>query len=172
MYRKGIDILVWAIEKLRTIAPVEVLWVPGNHDQMLSYTAIVGLNQRYCNTDSVTIDMSVTSRKYRLFGNTLIGYTHGDKEGKRLYGLMQLEARTMWGKSFFREFHMGHLHSEDVETFNGIIFRRISAITATDGWHSENGFIGSIRQAQAFLWHKERGLQAILNSNVIEEYTS
>ena len=167
MFVKGIELLVWAIEKLRKIAPVEVLWIPGNHDQMLSYAATVGLSQRYSNINSVTVDLSATPRKYRLFGKNLIGYSHGEKEGKRLEGLMQVEAPELWGKSVFREFHMGHLHTELTKTNNGIIFRRISAITATDSWHVENGFIGSVRQAQAFIWDKELGLQAILNSNVL-----
>ena len=167
MFVKGIELLVWAIEKLRKIAPVEVLWIPGNHDQMLSYAATVGLSQRYSNINSVVVDLSATPRKYRLFGKNLIGYSHGEKEGKRLEGLMQVEAPELWGKSIFREFHMGHLHTELTKTNNGIIFRRISAITATDSWHVENGFIGSVRQAQAFIWDKELGLQAILNSNVL-----
>ena len=51
-------------------------------------------------------------------------------------------------------------------TSNGIVFRRISAITAADAWHSEKGFIGSTRQAQAFVWDKDHGLEVILNSNV------
>ena len=168
MFVKGIELLVWAIERLRKIAPVEVLWIPGNHDQMLSYAATVGLSQRYSSIESVTVDLSATPRKYRLFGKNLIGYSHGEKEGKRLEGLMQVEAPELWGKSIFREFHMGHLHTELTKTNNGIIFRRISAITATDSWHVENGFIGSVRQAQAFIWDKELGLQAILNSNVLD----
>lgn len=168
MFVKGIQLLVWAIEQCRMIAPVEILWIPGNHDQMLSYAATVGLSQRYFNTKSVTVDLSATPRKYRLFGVNLIGYSHGEKEGKRLEGLMQVEAPELWGKSIFREFHMGHLHTELTKTNNGIIFRRISAITATDSWHVENGFIGSVRQAQAFIWDKELGLQAILNSNVVD----
>ena len=168
MFVKGIELLVWAIERLRKIAPVEVLWIPGNHDQMLSYAATVGLSQRYSSIESVTVDLSVTPRKYRLFGKNLIGYSHGEKEGKRLEGLMQVEAPELWGKSIFREFHMGHLHTELTKTNNGIIFRRISAITATDSWHVENGFIGSVRQAQAFIWDRELGLQAILNSNVLD----
>lgn len=168
MFVKGIELLVWAIERLRKIAPVEVLWIPGNHDQMLSYAATVGLSQRYSGIESVTVDLSATPRKYRLFGKNLIGYSHGEKEGKRLEGLMQVEAPELWGKSIFREFHMGHLHTELTKTNNGIIFRRISAITATDSWHVENGFIGSVRQAQAFIWDKELGLQAILNSNVLD----
>ena len=168
MFVKGIELLVWAVERLRKISPVEILWIPGNHDQMLSYAATVGLSQRYSSIESVTVDLSATPRKYRLFGKNLIGYSHGEKEGKRLEGLMQVEAPELWGKSIFREFHMGHLHTELTKTNNGIIFRRISAITATDSWHVENGFIGSVRQAQAFIWDKELGLQAILNSNVVD----
>lgn len=166
MFCKGVDLLVWTVEQLRKIAPIEILWVPGNHDQMLSYAATVGLAQRYSKTNSVSVDLSASPRKYRLFGKNLIGYSHGEKEGKRVEGLMQIEAPELWGKSLFREFHMGHLHNESSITSNGIIFRRISSITATDSWHSEMGFVGSVRQAQAFIWDKESGLQAIINSNV------
>lgn len=166
MFSKGVELLVWAVEQLRKIAPVEILWIPGNHDQMLSYAATVGLAQRYAEAKSVKVDLSATPRKYRLYGKSLIGYSHGEKEGKRLEGLMQVEVPEMWGESVFREFHMGHLHTESTVTKNGIVFRRISAITAPDAWHVENGFIGSVRQAQAFMWDKEFGLQAILNSNV------
>jgi len=169
MFRKGVELLVWAVEELRKIAPVEVLWIPGNHDTMLSYAATVGLAQRYAETNSVKIDLSATPRKYRLFGINLIGYSHGEKEGKRLEGLMQIEAPKLWGKSIYREFHMGHLHTESTVTKNGIVFRRISAITAPDAWHIEGGFVGSTRRAQAFLWDKENGLQAILNSNVLAQ---
>jgi hypothetical protein len=168
VFRKGVDLLVWSLEELRKIAPVKVFWIPGNHDRMLSYAAVVGVYQRYSETESVDVDLDAAGRKYQLFGRNLIGYTHGEKEGKRLEGLMQLEAAKEWGDSSFREFHMGHLHTEDLKTRNGIIFRRISAITGTDAWHYDNGFIGSTRQAQAFLWHKVNGLQAILNSNVVE----
>ena len=169
MINKGVELLVWGVEELRKVAPVEVLWIHGNHDQMLSYFATVALSQRYSETDSVQVDLSATPRKYRLYGNTLIGFSHGENEGKRIHGLMQVEAQKLWGRARFREMHMGHLHSEKTDTVNGIIFRRISAVTATDSWHSEFGFVGAVRQAQAFLWHKKRGLESIMNSNVIEK---
>lgn len=169
MFRKGVELLVWAIEELVKIAPVEVMWIPGNHDQMLSYAAVIGLYQRYSESQNVTVNTLATPRKYILFGKNLIGYSHGDREGKRLQGLMQIEAPDLWGKSIFREFHIGHLHTETTATSNGIIFRQISSITASDAWHGENGFLGSTRQAQGFIWSKESGLEAILNSNVVEK---
>lgn len=166
MFAKGIELLVWAIEQCRSIAPVNVMWVPGNHDQVLSYAATVGIAQRYHDDASVTVDLGPTQRKYLRYGQNLIGYAHGVEEGKRIEGLMQIEVPEMWGATTWREMHLGHLHTESTVTKNGIVFRRISAITAADAWHSEKGFIGSVRQAQAFVWDRERGLQAILNSNV------
>ena len=166
MFCKGVELLVWAIEQCRALAPVKVMWIPGNHDQMLSYAATVGIAQRYSNTESVEVDLIPTPRKYHLYGLNLIGFAHGVEEGKRLEGLMQVEVPELWGSSVWREYHLGHLHSESATTKNGIIFRRISSITAPDAWHTEKGFIGSTRQAAAFIWDKERGLQAIINSNV------
>ena len=167
MFTEGIARLVEAVENCRALAPVKIVWVPGNHDQVLSFAAVVGLSQRYCNTNDVEVDLSPTPRKYHLYGSNLIGFAHGENEGKRLEGLMQIEAPEMWGKSVWREYHLGHLHSESVTTKNGIVFRRISSITAPDAWHSEKGFLGATRQATAFVWDKEKGLQAILVSNVI-----
>jgi len=166
MFRKGVELLVWAIEQCHALAPVKVMWIPGNHDQMLSYAATVGIAQRYAETAGVEVDLSPSRRKYHQYGYNLIGFAHGEDEGSRIDGLMQIEAPEAWGGSIWREMHMGHLHTERTVTKNGIVFRRISAITATDAWHAEKGFIGSVRQAQAFIWHKKNGLQVIVNSNV------
>lgn len=166
MFCKGVELLVWAIEQLRALAPVQILWVPGNHDTVLSYAATVGIAQRYTNTEGVEVDLSPMPRKYIDYGYNLIGFSHGENEGKRLEGLMQVEAPAQWGGSVWREMHLGHYHSESTVDKNGIIFRRISSITAADAWHSEKGFIGATRRAQAFIWDKDRGLQAIINSNV------
>ena len=76
--------MVGAIEEVSKIAPGKVVGFPGNHDQMLSYAAIVGLYQRYSESNNIIVDLSASPRKYILFGTSLIGYSHGDKEGKRL----------------------------------------------------------------------------------------
>ena len=166
MFNTGIALLIWAVEQCRQLAPVKVLWIPGNHDTVLSYAATVGLAQRYTETEDVTVDLSPQPRKYVRYGLNLIGFAHGVEEGKRLEGLLQLEAAQDWGKTIWREMHLGHLHTEKTVEKNGIEFRRISSITAPDAWHNENGFIGSTRRAQAFIWDKNKGLEAILNSNV------
>ena len=68
---------------------------------------------------------------------------------------MQIEAPEMWGKSVWRVGKGAHgaftCTEGQLSTKNGWLFSEISAITATDAWHAEKGFIGSVRQAQAFV---------------------
>lgn len=164
-YRKGVELLVWAVEQLRQIAPVEIMYVAGNHDKILSYCAVVTLSARYEDCDSVTVDLSPSPRKYVHYGVNLIGFSHG-KEGKRIEHLMQQEQPEAWGQTRYREWHLGDLHHEEAKEVGGIKIRRISSITGTDAWHSEKGFI-SQRMAQAFIWDKELGRQFVIDSNII-----
>ena len=166
IYEAGVSCLVWAIENLRRLAPVHVIYVPGNHDEMLSFFATLHIDAYFRDTDSVTVDTSPAPRKYHRYGQNLIGFSHG-KEGKRIDKLMQVEAAQDWGETRFREFHLGDLHHESVREDGGIIFRRISTITATDAWHAEQGYKGAVRKAQAFVWDKEHGLVTIINSSVL-----
>jgi hypothetical protein len=164
MFLEGVDILVECIDMLSMIAPVEVFYVPGNHDKTLSFYATNYIGAWFRNETSVKVNTDPKSRKYVEYGNVLIGFSHGDSEKKRIEGIMQVEARESWGRTLFHEWHLGHLHCESSKENNGIIFRRISSITGTDAWHFESGYIGAIKKAQAFLWHKEYGLVQILNS--------
>ena len=166
IYEAGISCLVWAIESLRRLAPVHVIYVPGNHDEMLSFFATLHIDAYFRDTKSVTVDTSPAPRKYHRYGQNLIGFSHG-QEGKRIEKLMQVEAAEDWGETKYREFHLGHLHHEQVTEDGGIIFRRISAITATDAWHAGKGYKGAVRKAQAFVWDKEHGLVTIINSSVL-----
>jgi len=36
------------------------------------------------------------------FGKCLIGFTHGDKEKKRIFGNMQVEVPEAWGRTLYR----------------------------------------------------------------------
>jgi hypothetical protein len=165
MFAVGVNLLVWTIEQLRQIAPIKIMYVPGNHDKILSYCAVYTLYARYKECQGVNVDLSPTPRKYYRYGVNLIGFSHG-KEGKRIEHLMQQECPEDWGKTLYREWHLGDLHHEEAKEIGGVKIRRISSITATDAWHAEKGY-KSIRMAQAFIWDKEKGRQFVIDSNVV-----
>jgi len=158
--------LIEAIDILSSTAPVNVFWIPGNHDTMSSYYAVNYLFAWYKDSKCVTIDINPTPRKYIEFGKCLIGFSHGSGDSKRIPQLMQVEAREAWGRTLWHEFHLGDLHHEIVTENGGLIIRRLSSLTSTDDWHASMGFIGAIRKAQAFVWNKERGLLQIINSPI------
>jgi predicted phosphodiesterase len=165
IFKYGLECLIENILKLSQLAPVEVFCINGNHDFLSSYHAICSLQCFFHNNENVIVNTDTSPRKYIEYGNNLIGFTHGDKEKKRIEGLMQIEAREAWGRTKFHEIHMGHLHSEHVREVNGIIIRNLSSFTGTDAWHHNSGYVGAIKKCQCFIWDKNKGLKNIIMTN-------
>jgi len=166
LFVKGAELLVKAIDILSKIAPVEVIFVPGNHSKMAEFYAVNYIDAWFRNDDNVKVNTDPRTRKYIEFGKCLIGFTHGDKEKKRIFGNMQVEVPEMWGRTKYREWHCGHYHSEQVKEEHGVIVRNLSSITGTDAWHYESGYVGAIAKSQSFIWDKEKGLIEILITTI------
>lgn len=170
MYKQGKRMLITAIDLLRQIAPVETIQVGANHDRLTSYTMSEVLEAYYRNDKNVKIDTDPLSRKYIKFGKCLIGFSHGDKEKKRLSKIMPIEARKEWGETLYAEMHCAHLHSEKVvDEENGVIIRHLSSPSGTDNWHYESGYVGAVRKCQSFVWDREHGLEMIIHSVISKD---
>ena len=168
LFDVGVEMLVEGITMLSQIAPVKTFYTASNHDEQTCYYAVKYLDSWFRHDENVTVDTSAMARKYFAYGNTLIGYTHGEKEkGQRLSALMPCEAPELWGQTKYREMHTAHLHSEHATMeLNGVIIRRVSSPTATDTWHYMSGYVGAVRKAQTFVYDKENGLLQIINTPV------
>lgn len=166
IFKYGLECLIDGIMKLSKIAKVRVFCVNGNHDYLTSYHAVYSLWCYFHNNENVIVDVGTSPRKYIQYGDNLLGFTHGDKERQRIDGLMQIEAREMWGNTKYHEFHCGHLHSEQTKESNGIIFRNLSSVCGTDTWHHINGYVGAVKKCQSFLWHKTDGLKVVFHTVV------
>ncbi len=162
----GAQMLVESIDRFSRFAPVVVVLVPGNHDYLTSYSALLYLWAWYKDSKRVTVWEDPKTRKYIEHGVNLIGYAHGDKEGKRIAGNMPAEAPKAWGRTMFREYHLAHLHHERAIEENGITVRRLSTMASADAYEHEHGFIGTICRSQSFLWHRKRGLEGIMFSTI------
>jgi len=64
----------------------------------------------------------------------------------------------------FRDKH----HKKDLlyqtEDRDGVTIRLLRALSSTDTWHFDKGFIGQVRAAEAFLWHIKDGLVGQFNA--------
>ena len=165
MYKIVLKNIIKIIYRLSDIAPVQVIYVGGNHDKLTSFTMTEAMYWHFLNNDNIEVDTVFNNRKYIMIGDNLLGLAHGADEKKNIIYCMQNDVPELWGKSKYREFHLSHFHKEKmIDEQNGIIFRWISAICGNDAWTHNSGYVGSQKKAQAFLWDDKCGLEMIINS--------
>jgi predicted phosphodiesterase len=154
--------IIEAIEMLRKIARVKVIMVPGNHDNLSVWHLGDSLECYFHKYDDVRIDNEPKYRKYHQFGQVMLMLTHGDKGDRQDYPLlMATEQPKMFGETKFREAHTGHTHRTKLDEQHGVRVRVLPALCPPDDWHAENGFVGNLRNAEAYIWNKEEGLTGI-----------
>ena len=165
-----------ALYLCREVAPVEVLWIPGNHDMHASYFLAEVIKEHFRNDDFVTVDTDPSWRKARLWGNLLVGYTHNASGGKAKVTVNMLPQfwPQLWGKSKFREWHVGHKHKKNEEKFSpvltlgGVIIRQIPTLSVIDAWHYQHEFVDAVPAGESFIWTKDSGICAHYTANVKE----
>jgi hypothetical protein len=154
-------LLIASIEKLKTIAPVDVICTPGNHEENSMFHLGDCLECRYWNDENVTIFNDPRSRKYYQWGKNLIGYVHGDKTKiNDLAVLMATESPKIWSQTKYRYWRLGHYHHQKlyVDEKSGVIIEVLPSISAADSWHSTQGYTENIRGAVSSMFDKEHGL--------------
>ena len=165
-YTNARRMVVKAVDYLMNIAPVDIFIVPGNHDTNRTHYLGDSLFCWYHNCDSVTVDNSPKTRKYWKYGNNLIGFSHGNNEKfEELPLIMATERREDWGTVKYKEWHTGHTHKNEIMEKQDIRIRRIPSMVANSAWASCKGY-NSIREAQAFLWNKDKGLTMVVNYRI------
>lgn len=172
-YQVTIGLLVGAIERLVAVAPVEVVSVPGNHDTLSVWTITETIGAWFRNSPHVTVDNSPSLRKYTRWGKCLIGFTHGDKEKPESLPLIMAQERASdWAETKAREWHLGHKHTVSAKVVGhlaehtGVRVRVLPSLSGSDAWHSQMGYVHNIKSAEAYLWHKERGLIGVSYYNI------
>lgn len=160
-------LMIGCIDNLRTVAPVDVVIVPGNHDRAQCYYLGEALECWYHNCNEVIVDNSPRLRKYYKFGTNLLGFTHGSEENQSdLPMIMATEEPMMFAESSHKEWHTGHLHKYLAEEKFGVTRRILPSIAGTDAWHKSKGYVGNIKSAQAYLYSANEGFLAYFQYNV------
>lgn len=162
-YKRGFvmarEMATRAILRCREVAPVRVVMVPGNHDTETVWHLGDSLWCLFRQDKHVAIDNGPAKRKYVEHGQCLLLFTHGNEEKRPdLPLLMAAEESKAWGRTRWREVHVGHWHQEGLIEKMGVRVRLLSSLCPPDFWHSSKGYIGNIRKADAFVWHKDDGL--------------
>lgn len=158
--KEGKKLMTDIIDILKEVAPVEVYICRGNHDEMAIFHLKCHLEGWYRNsTSTVMIYSQDTERKYYSYGNSLLGFCHGDTRAKVDHlGIMTTEVdSSVLAKGKYKTFIEGHLHHKTVEEKPGITVRRVGSLSACNTWHKKKGFV-SLRSSEGYIVSKNNGI--------------
>jgi hypothetical protein len=174
-FETGVDAVTQSIERCLRVAPVKVIWVPGNHDKATSWYLAKVVQAYFRDDPRVVVNASPRSRKYHRYGTSLIGFTHGDEEPHRdLPTIMASEEPAEWAAVTCREWHVGHYHKKKEtrynagDSFGAVGVRVLPSLSGTDDWHYKKGYVKTLRAAEAYLWSREEGYVGHFSVNVRE----
>lgn len=156
--------IISTVELLRTIAPVHVIYIPGNHDELVSFGIANVLRVYYKFFEDVTVDYSQLPRKYTVFGNTLIGFAH-KLNTKNVNSIIQKEARKEFGETNNTVYFLQHYHKEFAVDEDGTDVRVLPTISPLSRWAFEEGF-SSRRKCQSFVIDEKYGITDVMYSFV------
>lgn len=143
-------------ESIEHANSVKVMYVPGNHDQSISWMFMQVLLERYGND---IVDDSMQYRKVITYGYNSIMVTHGDSKqatAKNLAHIFPVYFPEAFANASVREVHAGHLHHESEADIYGVMVRRLSSGGSVDEWTNREDFVGTHRRFMLFEWNTEK----------------
>lgn len=134
---------------------INVLHTVGNHDTKTVYDLIMMLRIRYDNDPNVVILDELNTRKYREYGNSLLVFTHGQDEGKRVVNAPLNEAPAAVGRTKMTYIISEHFHQYKL-IFDGRTVHIVGSTIAPPGtWTKNSAYVGGRRGGQLLIFDKK-----------------
>jgi hypothetical protein len=156
-------LLTEIIETLMSIADVEVVYNPSNHDYMSGFMLLQSVKSWFRKSKNVEFKTDMSHRKYSTYGKNLIGTTHMD--GAKIADLpllMAQEASEHWHHCKHRYIYGHHVHHKSSKDFGSVCVETLRSPSGTDSWHHRNGYQHSPKAVEGYIHHKEHGQVARL----------
>lgn len=157
MYRSLIHIL------LSKGINTKLIWAPGNHDYQKSFYLCEVLAAMF---PELNVDSSDNYFKIYKYGNTALGFTHGDYASKQLPLMFASKARDIWGQTKYAEILTGHIHTNKKQSFlsvdeiQGVQIRTLPALSVTDAWSKQNMYDDNLKRGVGLIYNLTHGKTA------------
>lgn len=168
-YELVFDAMIQSIGLLSKFSDkVHVVLVQGNHDRSKSYYMAHAIEQYFRNDESITFDRSNQINKSVIWGNSFLGFNHGNNINDKLPLSFAQEFYQSWGQCKYHDIYIGDKHHNNEKIFNkkqlqdekqGVRLRILPSLSKPDVWHDDNLF-RSRQSGIALLYDKERGKSA------------
>lgn len=182
-FRMAKTLYISIIEELALHADVTLVHVPDNHAYQSSFALSDVVAERFHQHPNVSAMITERHRKYVVYGQNLIMFTHGDgAKEKDLHWHLATESKEAWAKTRFRYVYMGHIHHRDkkiqghqkvrqekdmigytevvsnaiAEPDKDVNIQYVRSQSGSDLWHDTSGYT-SKPAMEAFLHHPTMG---------------
>jgi hypothetical protein len=145
------------IEKLMCVADVEVVFNPSNHDYTNGFFLAQLIETHFRNCDNVNFDCNIAHRKYFVYGQNLIGTTHGDGAKQSDLPMLMAHESKDWVNCKHKYFYIHHFHHKISKDYMSVCVEALRTPSGTDSWHHRNGYVYSPKAVEGFVHHKEHG---------------
>ena len=170
IFTEGVNLYVQIIERLLTIADVDIVYNPSNHDYVSGYMLAQTVAAWFRLSKNVSFDVSIRHRKHYTYGANLITTSHGDGAKHADMPYLMAHEHPDWNnkENQKRYVYLHHLHHKKVTKWNsagdtqGIHLQILRSPSAPDGWHDRNGYCMAPRAVEGFIHHKVHGQIASL----------
>jgi len=144
-------------EAIKSKSSVKIIYSKGNHSEAMEWAFVKYLKALFPQAE---YDDTFEERKIHVYGDSVMGFTHGDKRKKSLHNIFQADFSAQWGLALDRTIFTGHFHHEQVYDEFGTIVRTLPTAGKTDQWHRDSGFVGATKRFQIFEY-EPKGLSVI-----------
>lgn len=170
IFTEGVALYVQIIERLLTVADVDVVYNPSNHDYVSGFMLAQTVAAWFRHSKNVTFDVTIKHRKHYTYGNNLITTSHGDGAKHNDMPFLMAHEHPEWSNKVRqkRYIYLHHLHHKKVTKFNsaqdtdGIHLQILRSPSAPDSYHDKHGYVAAPRAVEGFVHHKEQGMVASL----------
>jgi hypothetical protein len=153
---------------------VEVIVLPGNHDENSSHTLAFGLKAWFRKERRVKVDDDPSFYRFREFGKVMIGTTHGHAaKASDMPQIMAAREAAIWGRTEHRYIHTFHVHhqSKAISEIGGCLVETHRIVAPQDAWHWNEGFLSG-RSLQSISYDREHGEVGRATVNITGASTS
>jgi len=150
-FAAGASFILNIIDQMLTEASVNNIYIPvvfGNHSRQEEIRIATLLELYYAKEPRVNIINDPNDRKYHRHGDTLICYSHSDKnKPERLALNMSQDRPKDFAECKYKRIHLGHEHRGNkyilhYENENVLVRYYPSPSKAVDTWHNQKGWDG------------------------------
>lgn len=149
---------------LATLADVDVVFNPSNHDYTSGWMLFDSIASWFHNSKNINFDGDMKHRKYYRYHESLIGTTHGNGvKPASLMNYMPVEAKELWSQTTHRNWYYHHVHHYNKayqaigKDYVGGTVQSVRSLSGTDVYHDEQGYTGVPKAIESFIHSKKHG---------------